>query len=291
VAAGLAQIRGKAQDVVDRCMDDPVALRRQLEQLAGQYPDRIAEVRGEIAQVEHQLAAIEYDMKVSTLAIAYATDDLGELKTKLAKAEEAVQTRFASTNVVKPQVYIRFKGVRYDLDGAYAEVIRVGNERRAQQDGLSFNVEQAKMLGEQKARLSEVLVKLEEDFGTYQAQLYTLDRQIDAIGRNERLIGMLKEQQATLESYDRYANVGSLDQIHARLAELRTTQEAQIEALRQHGVRDDYAKRARAELEQTEVNSAHEILEGIMNDLEQSEEAPASNDPSVAMLVEPIVIE
>src|SRR6185295_17592630 len=30
VAAGISMVRGKAQAVVDRCVDDPVALRRQL---------------------------------------------------------------------------------------------------------------------------------------------------------------------------------------------------------------------------------------------------------------------
>ena len=41
VGAGLAQLRVKAQNVVDQVVDDPVALRRQLENLADQYPDRI----------------------------------------------------------------------------------------------------------------------------------------------------------------------------------------------------------------------------------------------------------
>jgi chromosome segregation ATPase len=288
VAAGLAQVRTKAQGVVDQCMDDPTALRRQLEQLASEYPDRIREVTGEIAAVDHHLAVVTRDLEVARRSVAFATDDLGSLKTKIVKAEEAVQTRLASTGAESP-VFIRFKGARFDLKGAYAEVVRIGTTRRTYQDRFAFDQEQFTMLQEQKARLEEVLAKLKEDHGTYQAQLWALDRQIDAIDRNDRLIELLEQQQATLANYDRYSNVASLDQIHARLAELRSTQEAQIETLRQHGVRDDYEQRARAEMEQSEVDSAQEILDQIMNDLDQAE-PEVETSRSVAML-EPIIID
>ena len=55
VAAGLAHVRTKAQSVVDLAVDNPTALRRQLKTLAEKYPERIAKVRGEIAEVTHQL--------------------------------------------------------------------------------------------------------------------------------------------------------------------------------------------------------------------------------------------
>jgi hypothetical protein len=293
VAAGLGQIRSKAQNAVDRCVDDPVALRHQLEQLAREYPSRIAKVNGEVAQVSHQLARVEEEIDMGTRVVGYATEDLGALKIKIAKAEEAVQTRLASTGAGNPQVFIRFKGVRYDLDGAYGEVIRIGNQRHTYQDQVAFNTEQLKMLQEQKVRLEEVMAKLMEDHTAYQAQLWTLDRQIDAIGRNERLIDLLEEQQATLESYDKYTKVGNLDQIHARLAELRTRQEAQIEALRQVGVREDYEKRARFEMEQADVDSAQDILDQIMKDVDdagQPTEEEKETPRSVAW-VDPIIIE
>ena len=61
VAAGLACVRTKAQSVVDRAVDNPLALRRQLQDLADEYPDRIATVQGEIAEVDHQLAQFDRD--------------------------------------------------------------------------------------------------------------------------------------------------------------------------------------------------------------------------------------
>ena len=55
VAAGLAHVRATAQSFVDTATDNPVVLRRQLIALAEEYPQRIAEVRGEIAEVNTRL--------------------------------------------------------------------------------------------------------------------------------------------------------------------------------------------------------------------------------------------
>ena len=62
VWGGLAQIKAKAQSVVDYYIDDPIALRHQLQNLASEYPDRIADVQGELATVEHQLLEIQRDI-------------------------------------------------------------------------------------------------------------------------------------------------------------------------------------------------------------------------------------
>jgi hypothetical protein len=55
---------------------------------------------------------------------------------------------------------------------------------------------------------------------------------------------MTKQQQQVLSDYDKFAEVGSLDQLEAKLAELRTIQEAQLQSLASHGTRSDYEKRA-----------------------------------------------
>jgi hypothetical protein len=73
-----------------------------------------------------------------------------------------------------------------------------------------------------------------------------LDRQIDSIERNDRLIEMTKDQQAMLAQYDKFGEVGNLGQLESKLAELRTVQEAQLEALSRAGVPNDYEQRAKA---------------------------------------------
>jgi uncharacterized protein YhaN len=284
VAASLAQVRAKAQCVVDDAIDDPIALRRQLEKLAEQYPDRIAEVRGEIAEVDHQIAQLDRDIEIAGRVVAYTGEDLSTLQSRIARAQQE-----ADSNVRR--VYIRFEGVRFDLDEAYGEALRIGNVRETYEDRLAFDQQQAKMLDQQKNRLNEVLGKLEEDFNTYQAQLWSLDRQIDAIERNDRLIELMEEQQETLSSYDKYAAVGSLKQIEGKLAELRTIQEAQMEQLSKSGFRHSYEKKAEYDLnnETTQRDAYEQMMNELDGDEDSDKAAPTTTD--AVAFAQPIVID
>ncbi len=242
VAMGLSQARMKAQSVFESCVDDPVALRRQLEGLAKQYPDRIAEVRGEIAEVEHQLGQFNRDVEIATRVVAMTTEDLNQLKTLVARAEESAKS------AVRP-VAIRFEGAKFNIDEAYNEARRINNLRGTYQDRLAHDHQQITFLSQQRDRLNEILAKLESEYSTFQAQLWQLDRQIDAIQRNERLIVLTEQQQATLASYEKFGKVGSLTQLEAKLAELRAKQEAQLQMLSKQGVQMDYENKARYELD------------------------------------------
>jgi chromosome segregation ATPase len=234
---GISHLRAKAQNMVEITLDDPAALRHQLEKLAGQYPDRIAEVRGEIAEVDHQLGQFDRDIEVAQRVVAMTTDDLNELRAMVASAETE------AANGAR-RVSIRFEGTRFDIDQAYTEGRRINAVRGTYSDRLEHDRMQVEFLREQKGRLGEILTKLESEFDTYQAQLWQLDRQIDAIERNERLIELTEKQQATLENYARFGRVDNLKQVEAKLAELRTKQEAQLEYLEKRGVHSDYEKRA-----------------------------------------------
>ncbi|MHC4303616.1 MAG: hypothetical protein ACYS15_02425 [Planctomycetota bacterium] len=263
VAAGLACVRAKAQSVVDRAVDNPVALRRQLQDLADEYPDRIAKVQGEIAEVDHQLGQFERDSEIAARVVAMTTDDLSELKTLITRAE-GVEGR---------SVYVRFDGIRFGIDQAYGEARRINNVRVTYDDRLSCNQQQLQLLSQQKARLVEILARLEEEYTTFETQMWQLDRQIDAIERNERLIEMTEQLQATLSTYDQWGKVGNLKQLEAKLAELATIQEAQLATLEQKGIRYDYEKRAKNEID---FESAPQ--EGPFEDLMEDTDTQAETD-------------
>ena len=277
VAMGLSQIRSKAQGVVDGCIDDPVALRSQLQALAEEYPDRIAEVRGEIAEVDQQIKQFDRDVDIANRVVAMTTDDLKELKTLVARAEaEAAQS-------VRP-VSIRFEGVRFSVDEAYTEGHRINNVRQTYRDRLAHDEVQTKFLQEQKSRLAQILDKLETDYNTYQSQLWQLDRQIDSIQRNDRLIELTEQQQATLEGYEKFGKLNNLKQLEAKLAELRAKQEAQLQHLEKASINVQYEERAEYEMD------AEEFGEDPFEEVEIKSDEPRSADRSVAF-ADPIVIE
>jgi len=275
VAAGLACVRAKAQSVVDLAVDNPAALRRQLQALADEYPDRIATVRGEIAEVDHQIAQFERDTEIATRVVAMTTEDLTELKTLITRAE-GVEGR---------PVYVRFAGVRFGVDEAYGEARRINNVRVTYDDRVSCNQQQLQLLNQQKTRLVDVLAQLEEEYTTFETQMWQLDRQIDAIERNERLIEMTEQLQATLSTYDQWSKVGNLHQLEAKLAELQTIQEAQLATLEKQGIRYDYEKRAKYDLE---TQSAPQ--DASFDDLLEETETPADPDDSFAWLG-PVIVQ
>ncbi len=284
VGAGLAQVRAKAQSVVDRVVDNPIVLRQQLEALAEEYPDRIATVRGEIAEVETQIAQFERDSDVAHRVVALTVEDLGELKGLVTRAEEHQLT-------ANGPVYIRFQGIRFDAEEAYDEAHRINHVRVTYQDRMASNKQQLAILNEQRQRLLEIVNQLDEEYVTFQTQMWQLDRQIDAIERNQRLIEMTEQLQATLASYDRWGQVGNLRQLEGKLAELRTIQKAQLDQLAKKGIRQDYEKKAVYELDGS--NTDIDSFSGFFNQLETETdgEAQPSESANTIAWIGPVIVE
>ncbi len=279
VAAGLAHVRATAQSVVDTATDNPVVLRRQLMQLAEEYPQRIAEVQGEIAEVNHEIQQFDRDNEVAARVVAMTTDDLGELKTLITRAQD-VEGR---------PVFVRFEGVRFGLNQAYDEARRIQNVRTSYGDRLSCNQQQLAVLDQQKARLVEILVKLEDEYGTFETQMWKLDRQIDAIERNARLIAMTEQLHATLAGYDHWGKLDNLKQLQAKMAELQAIQDAQLVTLAKGDLRKGYAKRAQFELDSGNESTTADPFDELFPETDTEDEVEEVAD-SFAWLG-PVVIE
>lgn len=296
VLAGISAIRAKAQNTVDMLVDNPTALRRQLSEMADQYPDRIAQVRGELAQVASQIDQFERDCEVSKRVIALATNDLTRLKDLITRAETEIGAANADgvRAVRASQVQVRFDGNRFNLDEAYSEAHRINEVRLGYADRLAANEQHLALLNEQKSRLTEIVTKLESEYATFQTQLWQLDRQIDAIERNDRLITMTKEMQETLDGYSKFERVGNLNQLEAKLNELRMVQQAQLEQLQNRSRTTNYEDRARFEMKSMDIDDPFDSLdEDGSQQLEPTGAEPAKTpkvDPSLALRL-PIVIE
>ena len=86
------QRRGSINHCIDSNISDPVALRAQLRSLEEQYPKRIADVRGDLAELNEQIAQLDREMTVSKKVVAMTESDLDQMQSVLAKAEEAKTT-------------------------------------------------------------------------------------------------------------------------------------------------------------------------------------------------------
>ena len=236
-------MKHRVNAVVAEATDDPVVLRRQLQELADELPEKIAELYGEVSEVDAQIAMITRDTEIAEGVIALTTEDLKQLDDKLAQAAAVGRNG---------TVAIHFKGSRFDVRDARGEFNRINEIRLAYQDRLAANQNDLKYLSEQKARLTDVVTKLEQEEATIEAQMWQIDRKIAAISRNEKLADQLEDREDAMQEYDTRFDASSLAQIQAKLRKWETEVGARLQRFDRKIERDDYEQRVIFELDQTE---------------------------------------
>lgn len=244
VRAFLQQARSNAERALGSAVSDPVALRAQLESLAEQYPGRIAEVRGSLAELDQQIATLEREQAVARKVVAMADSDLEQMRAVLARAEAARASGEAEV------VRVRFEDSRsaVNLEEAYGKANRVVQLRNAYAQRVSDMERDLGYLGQQRDRLVGLLEQLTTEHAEFQSQLFALNQQVEAIQRNDRMIELMESRQATIESHSRF-RATSLDGVKSRLAEIRSKQEAKLDALGQSSDMRNYENAARYLLE------------------------------------------
>jgi chromosome segregation ATPase len=245
-------MKSRVNAVVAEATDDPVILRRQLQELADELPNKIAELHGEISEVDAQIAMITRDTEIAEGVIALTGDDLKALDEKLAQA-----AALGRDGVVA----IHFKGSRFDVRDARAEFNRINEIRVAYQDRLAANQNDLKYLTEQKVRLTDVVTKLEQEEATIEAQMWQIDRKIAAISRNEKLADQLEDREDAMQEYDTRFDASSLAQIQSKLRKWETEVGARLKRFDRKIERDDYEQRVIFELDQQTEDSSWDVEE------------------------------
>lgn len=237
------QARSNVTGVIDHMVGDPVALREQLKNLEAEYPKRIAQVRTDLTDLQSQKSELERELAISRRVVALAEQDLAQFGTLLGRAE-ATSAQHGHMAVVR----IVHAGDRMSVDDAMARAEDIRRTREAYGQRVTDLDRDLVYLAEQEGRLAELLGKLESERAAFQDQLWQLDRQIDTIARNDRLIEAMEAREKTIEEQGRY-KAASLDQVHARMAEIRAKQESQLASLQKKRERLNYEERAKLELE------------------------------------------
>lgn len=246
VGAFFTQARSKINTTIDKQITDPVALRAQLRDLQAQYPRRIGEVRSDLAQLREQRAQLERDLAVSSRVIELADQDSEKLTAALDHAESASIQNVALG--VDHQIVIVFRNERLDTTTANTKLNQVNATRNAYAARVADIERDLGYLSRQETQLASLLAKLETEQTAFQTQLFDLDRQIDAIARNDRMIDVMASRQRTLDEQSRY-RAASLDQINSKLADIRAKQEAQLASMAGMAEHFSYEDAAKSQLD------------------------------------------
>lgn len=242
MGALLQQTRDDVRDVAAKQVRDPVALRSQIRSLAQEYPKRIADVRGDLAELREQARQLTREREVSERVVGLAMDDLAQMQGLITRAE--------STQDSNPGHVVRvvFANESLDVKEAYTKAARV---QQVQEAYSTRQVEIDRDMGylqQQETRLVSLLDQLETENAQFQAQMWQLDRQIDSIQRNDRLITMMEKRQRTLDQHST-TRAHSLDQVATRFADIRAKQEARLDALSTTGTVTSYEDRAKVQID------------------------------------------
>jgi chromosome segregation ATPase len=255
VAAGAALIAGpnrshavmehfqdSIQSSIDDALGDPVAMRSQLQELEREYPQRIAAVRGDLAELNEQMRQLEREQAISERVVALAERDLSQFEPALNQAATAVATSGGTKRLA-----VAVDDKVYSYERAQSKANQIRQTRVAYANRAADARHDLTYLEQQAGRLGDLLLQLEGERAQFQTQIQALSRQVDSIARNERLIGLLEKRNRTIEECSNY-DVSTLDQLTGRLSEIRSRQEAELDLLSNHQRQTDYEDMARMEL-------------------------------------------
>ena len=248
VSALISQAHESIVDRIDQRIDDPTALRAQLRELEREYPSRIAQVRGDVAELSQQISQLEREQSISERVVVLADQDLGALRPLLDEAHESQADKAAYLGSgVSSVVSVRFDNRTFSLDQAARKLDQIRQTRVAYANRAADAAHDLVYLRQQAEKLLDLQGQLETERAQFQGQLWQLDRQVDAIARNDKLIDMLAKRKRTIEECSRY-EVVSLDQMVARLDEVKARQQAELETLTTDGQRVMYEDIAKMQL-------------------------------------------
>jgi len=278
-----SQLHSRVVSVIDNNIEDPVALRAQLRELEAKYPQRISEVRGQVADIDEEIRSVKREQKVSERVVALASSDLTNLQSLIARAQ---QKKTESPMVL---VNIRWDDNKVSVDQAYAKANYIAAAVKSYEARSADAMRNLASLRHEKEQLDGLLTQLEQEQMQFQSQLFQLDSQIDAVARKERLVDLMDQRQRKLDQLSRY-QVASLDQFRARLAKKHAELDARIDMLSKGDATTNYEHKAQFQID-TETSA---VIRDEHKALPSSSEATVGDDDAASDLFAskaPVVIE
>ncbi len=233
----ISQVQQGIHERLDAAVDDPTALRSQLRRLEQAYPERIATLSADVAEVNQEIERARRETAIAERVVELADRDLTALGEQLGGLEG-----------LRPASNIQVAQAGYDTQQLVTRQHQIQQTRLVYSNRASEAGREIAVLSDQRDRLEQALQQLQTEQAQFQAQLVSIERQVDAIARNERLIEMMEKRQHTLDELNRY-QAAKLDDVVGRLNAITSRQEAELDVLTNQTRQVSYEDMARMELE------------------------------------------
>ncbi|MCB9846446.1 MAG: hypothetical protein H6811_10735 [Phycisphaeraceae bacterium] len=270
VRALIHQARSTINASIDSAIDDPIALRERVKSLEAEYPKRIAAVQRDLDEVRANVSQLNRELAINDRVVQLAEGDLQNFETLLSRASQ----QESGGGVVR----VRYEDRLMTTREAYAQANVISTMRDSYKSRAGDLRQELAVLNQQESRLDQLLTQLQTEQADFQAQLWQLDRQVDAVARNDRLIAIMKKRQDRIDEHSRY-EATSLDSLHRQLASRRSAQEAELDRLAGNATHQTYETRAQFEIDNGagSEDSAPIELEQRVIELDPVRHSPLAN--------------
>lgn len=244
VKAAYTSVRDSVRSEVDGLVPTRQALLEEMQALEEEYPERIAELRMQLTEVDRAVVANADDVRLAREVIALCRSD-----------REALTARIESIGGDAVNVpAIEFRSERFDREEALDRAARIARTEAQYSERLSDLTSETEILRSERARIAEEVAKTEKEFADFRMEYRSLLREVDSLERKEDLVQMAESRRKNLE--DVYSErAGSLVALKDRMERKRIELDAKLSGFHSPREGGEYEARARLKLLENDARS------------------------------------
>jgi len=234
-------VRDHLRSNVDEIVDTRVALQHEIRKLQDEYPERIADLRIQVKEIDRDLGSCSEDVNLCQEVVALCESDIMVLNAKLEVAD-------SDADGLGPD-RVEFRSERLGRAEALTRAGRIAATASSYRDRLNDLTAEQQILREERGRLRAELAEMEREFREFQTEVGTIAREIDSLKRKEKLVKVAERRQKDTD--DIFADRASgLTAVKEKIERRKIQLDERLRALR--GVRsgNEYEARARLRLVQ-----------------------------------------
>jgi chromosome segregation ATPase len=234
-------VRDHLRSNVDEIVDTRVALQHEIRKLQDEYPERIADLRCQVKEIDRDLGSCSEDVNLCQEVVALCESDIMVLNAKLEVAD-------SDADGLGPD-RVEFRSERLGRAEALTRAGRIAATASSYRDRLNDLTAEQQILREERGRLRAELAEMEREFREFQTEVGTIARDIDSLKRKEKLVKVAERRRKDTD--DIFADRASgLTVVKEKIERRKIQLDERLRALR--GVRsgNEYEARARLRLVQ-----------------------------------------
>jgi len=234
-------VRDHLRSNVDELVDTRVALQHEIRKLQKEYPERIADLRVQVREIEKNVQECERDRRVCEEVVLLCESDAEVLQAKLTTADSETET------VGLVPANVEFRAERLDRRDALhraAQITETAVAYRSRMDDLDS---EHQLLKEERVRIHAELAELESEYRQFKAEIGSMNREIDALKRKEDLVELARRRQGDQE--DLFSDrATALQTVRDRIERKKIELEEALHGYRSFRSGNEYEARARLRL-------------------------------------------